>query len=448
MQNIKEKKNNKYFHIINYGCQMNESDSEHYAGQLESLGFTLQDSYHDADVVLLNTCCIRESAEQKIFGKIGELKHLKAKKPDSIIIVAGCLAQKEGEALLKKYRQIDLVLGTFYVNRFAQILQQFSERRLRQSLIDENIYENEFEGDMQRRSSFSAWVPIMYGCNNFCTYCIVPYVRGRERSRPLTEIVKEVSNAVRQGYKEITLLGQNVNSYGKDISNSSMFAELLSAVDEVDGIERIRFMTSHPRDMKENVIKAIAGSKNICEHFHLPIQAGSDRVIKAMNRGYKKEEYLDLIAKVRSYLPDASITTDLIVGFPGETEEDFLDTLDVVEKVRYDMAYTFLYSPRSGTPAAKMENQVPLDVKKERLKRLMDLQNSIGLAKNKELIGTVQQVMIEGLSSADDSALSGRTRANRIVILPKLDEEIKPGEIVPVKIDAAQTWILKGTKVF
>ena len=439
--------NNKHFNIINYGCQMNVSDSEHYAGQLESLGFTRQDSYQEADVVLLNTCCIRESAEEKIFGKIGELKHLKTKKPDSIIVVAGCLAQKEGEALLKKYRQIDLVLGTFYVNRFAQILQQFAESRKRQTLIDENIYENEFEGDIQRQSSFSAWVPIMYGCNNFCTYCIVPYVRGRERSRPMTEIVNEVGNAVKAGYKEITLLGQNVNSYGKDISTGSLFAELLSSVDAVDGIERIRFMTSHPRDMKEDVIKAIANSKHICEHFHLPIQAGSDRTIKAMNRGYKKEEYLELIAMVRDYLPQASITTDMIVGFPGETEEDFLDTLDVVEKVQYDAAYTFLYSPRSGTPAAKMAEQIPLNIKKERLKRLMDLQNSISLAKNKALLHTVQEVMIEGKSNSDDNTLSGRTRTNRIIILPKPQEEIKPGEIVSVKIDAAQTWILKGTKV-
>lgn len=447
MQNISYENESKYFHIINYGCQMNVSDSEHYAGQLESLGFTLKDNYNNADVVLLNTCCIRESAEQKIFGKIGELKHLKTAKPDSIIVVAGCLAQKEGEALLKKYRQIDLVLGTFYVNRFAQILQQFTERRQRQTLIDENIYENEFEGDIQRQSSFSAWVPIMYGCNNYCTYCIVPYVRGSERSRPMAEIVKEVTNAVKNGYKEITLLGQNVNSYGKDISDGSLFAELLSRVDEVPGIERIRFMTSHPRDMKEDVIKAIAESKHICEHFHLPIQAGSDRTIKTMNRGYKKEEYLKLIDMVRHYVPQASITTDMIVGFPGETEEDFFDTLDVVEKVQYDAAYTFLFSPRSGTPAAKMSDQIPLSVKKERLKRLMDLQNRISLEKNKALVNTVQEVMIEGKSNSDDNTLSGRTRTNKIIILPKFKEDVEPGEIVSVRVDTAQTWILKGTRV-
>ncbi len=440
-------KENMYYHIINYGCQMNESDAEHYAGQLESLGFRVTASYNTADVVLLNTCCIRESAEKKIHGKIGELKNWKSSKPGAVVVIAGCMAQKDGEQLLKKYRQVDLVLGTFHVNRFAQIISQFIESRQRQALIEEEVYEGEFEGGMIRRSSFSAWVPIMYGCNNFCTYCIVPHVRGRERSRSVREIVSEVNAAVTAGYKEFTLLGQNVNSYGKDLGDSGLFSELLKAVDEVKGIERIRFMTSHPRDMKEDVIKAVAQGKHLCEHFHLPVQAGSSRIISAMNRGYSREEYLALLDMVRHYLPDAGISTDIIVGFPGETEEDFAATLDLVEQAKYDAAYTFIYSPRSGTPAATMPDQVPLAVKKQRLSQLMDRQNAISLAKNQQLIGSVQEVMLEGKSHNDETTLSGRTRANKIVICPQTGDDLPAGQIIQVKIDTAQTWILKGQRI-
>lgn len=434
----------KFFHIINYGCQMNQSDSEHYAGQLEAMGYSPVDTYKDADVVLLNTCCIRDSAEKKIHGKIGELKHLKKAKTDSIIIIAGCMAQKDGESLLKKYQQVDLVLGTFYVNRFCEVINAFAADRQRKVFVNEEIGEDEFEGSILRKSSFSAWVPIMYGCNNFCTYCIVPYVRGRERSRPLEEIVKEIENAVAQGYKEITLLGQNVNSYGKDLGHGEMFAELLNAADKVQGAERIRFMTSHPRDMSEEVIKAIASSKHVCEHFHLPVQAGSSRIIKAMNRAYSKKSYLELIDLVRSYVPHATITTDIIVGFPGETDEDFADTLDVVQRVGYDAAYTFMYSPRTGTPAAKMDGQIELAVKKQRLKQLMDVQNKNALARNKELVGEVLEVMVEGESENNSQTLSGRTRGNKIVIFDQTDNILKPGDVASVKIEKAQTWILKG----
>ena len=434
----------KFFHIINYGCQMNESDSEHYAGQLESMCYQPLATYKGADVVLLNTCCIRESAEKKIHGKIGELTHLKKQKPSSVIIVAGCMAQKDGENLLKKYRQIDLVLGTFYVNRFCEILDEFLQDRQRKALVREETYENEFEGNILRKSEFSAWVPIMYGCNNFCTYCIVPYVRGRERSRPMEEIIKEIENAVRQGYKEITLLGQNVNSYGKDLGEEKLFSRLLLSADKVAGIERIRFMTSHPRDMSLDVIEAVAQGEHLCEHFHLPVQAGSSKIIKAMNRGYSKNEYLELIKKVRTHLPQASITTDIIVGFPGESEEDFVDTLDVVSQVGYDAAYTFMFSPRSGTLAASLDAQISTVVKKERLKRLMAVQNKNALAINKNLVGSVQEVMVEGESEKNSENLSGRTRTNKIVIFAKPEYQIVAGDRVNVMIESAQTWLLKG----
>ncbi len=437
---------NKHYHIINYGCQMNQSDSEHYAGQLESFDYQLAGHYSGADLVLINTCCIRESAEKKIHGKIGELKHWKEARPGSVMVLAGCMAQKDGEKLLAKYRQLDLVLGTFHISRFAQILAEFSESRQRRVVVDEELSDDEFAGSVSRRSGFSAWTPIMYGCNNFCTYCIVPYVRGRERSRSEEEIVAEVRRAVAAGYKEFTLLGQNVNSYGLDWGKKGSFAKLLQSVDEIKGVERVRFMTSHPRDMGEDVVAAVAEGKHLCEHFHLPVQAGSDRIIAAMNRGYSREEYLKLVALVRSYLPAASITTDIIVGFPGETDEDFAATCSLVEEVGYDAAYTFLYSARSGTPAAKMPDQVALAVKKERLKKLMEIQNASGLKRNQALLGSVEEVMLEGASQTDVNMLTGRTRTNKIVVWPRSGGDMPPGALVPVLITAAQTWILKGQK--
>ncbi len=422
---------------------MNQSDSEHYAGQFEFLGYKRSEEYQNADIVLLNTCCIRDSAEQKIHGKIGELKHWKRENSARVLVIAGCMAQKDGQQLLDKYRQIDLILGTFYVNNFSQIIERFLASRQRQVFVDEQIFEDEFEGNILRQSDFSAWVPIMYGCNNYCAYCIVPYVRGKERSRPQKEIVHEIENAVKMGFKEFTLLGQNVNSYGKDFSDNLAFAKLLQTVDEIKGVERIRFMTSHPRDMQEVVIKTIAKSRNICEHFHLPIQAGSDKIIAKMNRGYTREQYLELVDMVRHYIPNASITTDIIVGFPGETQEDFLQTIDIVEKVSYDAAYTFMFSVRSGTAAATMPDQLPLQEKKERLKMLMQVQNKHSLKNNKALVGSVQDVLVEGFSQTKKENLSGRTRTNKIIVFPD-NGQISAGQIAPVKITSAQTWILKG----
>lgn len=436
----------KTYYIFNYGCQMNASDTEHYAGQLEELGYMPAEDFHAADVIIVNTCCVRESAEKKIAGKIGELRNVKTKNPEVVICVAGCMAQKDGEKLLKKHPQVDLLLGTAYVNDFKNILTDYLADRKGALYTDLTIHQSEFEGKMVRQSPFSAWIPIMYGCNNFCTYCIVPYVRGRERSRAIENIVAEIEQAVKEGYKEFTLLGQNVNSYGKDFGEKDAFAKLLRRVNEIEGVERVRYMTSHPRDMNEEVIKAVAECEHVCENFHVPFQAGSDEILRKMNRGYTREKYLELIKMIRSYVPDAAITTDIIVGFPGETEQDFEDTLALVQEVGFDAAFTFIYSKRSGTPAAKMEGQVPLDVKKDRLNRLMEVQNLSSLHRNEEMLGKVVEVLAEG-PSRNPAVWTGRTRTNKIVLWPVEGKVYQTGDKVMVKVDTAQTWLVKGKAV-
>lgn len=435
----------KTYAIINYGCQMNESDSEHYAGQLLDLGYEASADYEHADVVVINTCCVRENAEKKILGKIGEMKRLKRENPDMVLCVAGCMAQEWGKDLQKKYPQVDLVLGTAHVNNFSSILQNHLAGHGRaESVYDDlTIMPQEFEGSFVRKSSFAAWVPIMYGCNNFCTYCIVPYVRGRERSRSAEAICHEIEKAVALGYKEFTLLGQNVNSYGKDRGEEEGFSELLELVDAIPGVERIRYMTSHPRDMSEAVVRTIAESQHICKNFHIPVQSGSSRIMKAMNRGYDRERYLKLVETIRRCVPDAVITTDLIVGFPGETEKDFEETLDLLRTVEYDDAFTFIYSPRKGTPAAGFGAQVPDAVKHERLDRLMALQNEICLKRNKRLVGRTLAVMVEGPSKSNPAMLSGRTDGNDLVLWPKIRDHA-PGDLVNVKMERAQTWLIRG----
>ena len=435
----------KTYAIINYGCQMNESDSEHYAGQLLDLGYEASADYEHADVVVINTCCVRENAEKKILGKIGEMKRLKRENPDMVLCVAGCMAQEWGKDLQKKYPQVDLVLGTAHVNNFSSILQNHLAGHGRaESVYDDlAIMPQEFEGSFVRKSSFAAWVPIMYGCNNFCTYCIVPYVRGRERSRSAEAICHEIEKAVALGYKEFTLLGQNVNSYGKDRGEEEGFSKLLELVDAIPGVERIRYMTSHPRDMSEAVVRTIAESQHICKNFHIPVQSGSSRIMKAMNRGYDRERYLKLVETIRRCVPDAVITTDLIVGFPGETEKDFEETLDLLRTVEYDDAFTFIYSPRKGTPAAGFEAQVPDAVKHARLDRLMALQNEICLKRNKRLVGRTLAVMVEGPSKSNPAMLSGRTDGNDLVLWPKIRDHA-PGDLVNVKMERAQTWLIRG----
>ena len=435
--------NTKYLKMLTYGCQMNFSDAERMEGELSKLGYVSTEDMAKADLIMINTCCVRETAEDKVYGKIGEIKALKREKPDLILGITGCMAQKEGERLIKRAPHIDFVLGTNKIHEVVATVKKLEESQVKH-VVDTEINEAEMPEDISihRKTPLSAWVPIMYGCNNFCTYCIVPYVRGRERSRLPEEIIDEVREAVKQGYREVTLLGQNVNSYGKDHQKAT-FAELLSMVDRVDGIERIRYMTSHPKDLSDEVIDVIKNSQHICNHFHLPVQYGSNKILKAMNRVYTVEGYKDLVRKIRDAVPDASITTDLIVGFPGETEEDFQELLRFLEEIRYDQAYTFIYSKRSGTPAAEMENQVNDDVKHERLNRLMELQNKISLEKNVALKDRTVQVMVEGPSANDDKVWSGRTTTNKLVLWPYQGSE-QPGDFVNVRICQPQTWVLKG----
>lgn len=438
MQNIKQK----FVSFLTYGCQMNENDSERLAGQLKNIGYEKQDDLSLADLIIVNTCCVRESAENKIYGKIGDLKRLKTANPNLIIGITGCMAQKDGDAILKKASHVDFVMGTNKIHEISNIIAEVEQSHGR--VVNVIQGDQEMPGDLPtiRNGSISTWIPIMYGCNNFCTYCIVPYVRGRERSRDLEDILKEVRDVASQGFKEITLLGQNVNSYGKD-SASADFADLLTAVDKIEGIERIRYMTSHPRDLNDKVIDAIKNSRHICEQFHLPVQYGNDTILKSMNRGYTTDDYRNLVGKIRAAVPHASITTDLIVGFPGETEETFQDTLNFLKEIRYDAAYTFLYSKRSGTPAAEMQNQVSTELKKKRLQQLMDVQNQISLEINQQLEGRVLEVMVEGYSKTDENVLSGRTRTNKIVLWDKVGHEAV-GQLVQIKITHPQTWVLKG----
>jgi len=432
----------KYVRLLCYGCQMNVSEAERMLGVLSAHGYEPTGDMKKADVVILHTCCVRESAEKKIMGKIGELKRLKKERPQLVVGVTGCMAQKEGERMFHKARHIDFILGANQAHEIARIVEATEKARSHTAWLSGEADEIPGALPAKRSSGFAAWIPIMYGCNNFCTYCIVPYVRGRERSRAPEDVLAEVRAAVADGCREITLLGQNVNSYGKDTKKTS-FAALLKAVDKVAGVERIRYMTSHPRDLSDEVIDVIQNSRHICKHFHLPVQYGSDDVLKAMNRGYTVEDYRRIAAKVRAAAPDCSLTTDLIVGFPGETEEDFQRTLSFLKEIRYDAAYTFLYSRRSGTPAAEMKDQVPEAVKKTRLQRLMDVQNEISFEINRKLEGKTVEVMVESASKTDENVLSGRTGTNKIVLWEKQGFE-KAGDLCQIKITRAQTWVLKG----
>ena len=434
--------------VDTYGCQQNEADSEKLRGYLRAMGFDFTQDEFAADVVVMNTCAVREHAETRVFGNVGALTHTKARNPNQIIAVCGCMAQQAhvAEKLKKSYRIVDLVFGPHELWRFPELLHTVCTEHRRVFAIapaDGSVAEGI---PQQRDGSVKAWLSIMYGCNNFCTYCIVPYVRGRERSRSIDNIVAEIEAAVKDGYKEFTLLGQNVNSYGKDFGDKDAFAKLLRRVDIIPGVERIHYMTSHPRDMSEEVIKAVAECEHICENFHLPFQAGSSEILRRMNRGYTKEKYLELVKLVRKYVPDATITTDIIVGFPGETEEDFEETLDVVRQVGFTSAYTFIYSKRSGTPAAKMENQVPLAVKKERLNRLMALQNENSLKCHEKLVGQTVEVLAEG-PSKQKTVWNGRTRTGVLVLWPIEDKQYEVGQKVNVQIEAAQTWLVKGKAV-
>lgn len=432
------------YKIITYGCAANERDSETLAGMIKGLGYEPTEVLEEADLILFNTCCVREKAEHKVFSKIGELKDLKSQNPQLIIGIGGCMVQQEGMPQLIRRRapHVDLVIGTHNIHELPQLIENIRLLKTPQIHVLEDRAEVVEGLPSYRQDPFKALVNITYGCNNFCTYCIVPYVRGREKSRQPEHILVEIKKLSQEGVVEIMLLGQNVNSYGKDLEPALTFASLLEEINKVEGIHRIRYLTSHPRDFSDQLITTIAKLDKVCQHFHLPVQAGSNRTLQRMNRGYSREDYFTLINKIKATFPQASITTDIIVGFPGETEEDFAQTLDLVERCRFDLAYTFIYSSRSGTPAAKMDEQIETLVKKERLRRLMTLQNKISLEINQSLRGQVMEVLVEGRSESGKGLLIGRSDTNKSVLFQG-DDGLE-GTLVKVKIATPQTWVLKG----
>ena len=434
-------KGKKYF-IKTYGCQMNVHDSEEIKKILENLGYTEIEDYEQADLIILNTCAIRENAHDKVFGFLGRCKHLKKTNKDLILGLCGCMAQEENvvKEIREKHKYIDIVFGTHNMNELPDMLMNFYGK---QSI---NVYSREGDviefGNLYKRDSkITAWVNIMYGCDKFCTYCIVPYTRGKQRSRKSEDILKEVKELKEQGYKEITLLGQNVNAYGKDLDGEIEFSKLLEKVSDI-GIERIRFVTSHPWDFTDKMIDVIASRENIMPYIHLPLQSGSNKILKLMGRRYTKEEYLELFNKIRNKVKNASITTDIIVAFPGETEEDFNDTLDVVNTCKYDGAFTFIYSPRENTPAAKMKNDLTEAEKEDRLHRLNELVNKYSKESNEKMLNTIQKVLVTGVSEKDSNKVCGYTENMKLVNVTAPMDTI--GQIINVKITDAKSFSLDG----
>ncbi len=432
--------------VVNMGCQMNAKDSEKLAGILESIGFQETDT-ENADFVLYNTCTVRENANLRVYGRLGQLGALKKKHPQMIIALCGCMMQEKEvvEKLKKSYRFVDLIFGTHNIYQLAELIyRRFNQKKMVVEVWEgtDQIVENL---PAERKYAFKSGVNIMFGCNNFCSYCIVPYVRGRERSRNPEEIIKEVERLAADGVVEIMLLGQNVNSYGKNLEHPITFAKLLRRVEQVEGIRRIRFMTSHPKDLSDELITVMKESKKICPHLHLPLQSGSSRILKIMNRKYTKEQYLELADKIRRAVPGISLTTDIIVGFPGETEEDFQETMDVVEKVGFDSAFTFIYSKRTGTPAAAMENQVPEDVVKDRFDRLLKKVQETGSKVSGRDVHTVQEVLVEEINDHDSSLVTGRLGNNTVVHFPGDASLI--GTIVKVSLDEFKGFYYMGTMI-
>lgn len=432
--------------IQTLGCQMNAKDSEKMTAILSYIGYE-ETEEPVADLVLFNTCTVRENANMKIYGRLGYLKNHKKKNPHMKIVLCGCMMQEadEVERVRKSYPFVDIVFGTHNIYKLAELLytQIQSEGRVMDVWEEAKEIIEDLPG--KRKYSFKTGVNIMFGCNNFCSYCIVPYVRGRERSREPEEIIKEIQGLVQDGVTEIMLLGQNVNSYGKGLPQEITFADLLRKVNEIEGLERIRFMTSHPKDLSDDLIQAMADCEKVCSHLHLPLQSGSSRILEKMNRHYTKEDYLLLVKKIREKLPEIALTTDIIVGFPGETEEDFEETLDVVSKVRYDSAYTFIYSKRSGTPAASMEDQVPEDVVKERFAKLLKVVQTISAERTNEKLGMTEPVLIEQVNEQDESLVTGRLSNNAVVHLPGDASMI--GSIVPVLLKESKGFYYMGQRV-
>lgn len=443
IKKVQELNNNKelFYSIYTMGCQLNENDSEKICGMIEEMGYSRIENPENADLVVMNTCCVRENAEDKLFGKLGELKKIKEDR-GTIIAIGGCMMQEKHiqEKLKKSYPYFDIIFGTHTLHRFPEDLYKAvkDKKRIEDIIdIDGKVYENI---PIKRDDNLKASVTIMYGCNNFCSYCIVPYVRGRERSRKPENIIEEVKCLAKQGYKEITLLGQNVNSYNG--GENYDFSDLLRDVNNIEGIERIRFVSPHPKDFTDDVISAIKECGKVCKNIHLPLQSGSTKVLKEMNRKYTKEQYLELAKKIRREIPEVSFSTDIIVGFPGETEEDFEDTLDVVRKMNYEQVYMFIYSRRVGTPGDKMENQIPEEIKHKRFDRLKSLVESQTEENGDKYVGTIQEILIEGVSKNNEKMLTGRTYTNKVVILDGPNELI--GKVVKVKIIRNAIWYLQG----
>ena len=452
-------KNSRYFAIHQtkpkymiqtFGCQMNEHDSEKLCAMLDDMGYQRTMLAAECDLIIYNTCAVRENAELKVYGNLGQLKFNKRKNPDLKIAVCGCMMQQPHvvKEIKSRYKHVDLVFGTHNLYKFPELLTNTMDSD--KLLVDVWDVDGEVVEGLRssRKFELKAFVNIMYGCNNFCTYCIVPYTRGRERSRTPEDIINEIKDLAAKGTKEITLLGQNVDSYGKTLEEDITFAELLRMVNEIEGIERIRFMTSHPKDISDEVIYAMRDCDKVCEFLHLPVQCGSSRLLKKMNRHYTKEDYLRIIEKAKAEIPDIAFSTDLMIGFPGETEEDLLDTIDVVEKVKYDNAFTFIYSKREGTPAAKMEDQIPEDVKHERFNRVLSKVNEILVDLNASYVGKTVEVLIEGKSKTDESKFTGRTRQNKLVnFTVKNPEANLLGTLMNVKITESNTFSLVGEEV-
>ncbi|MCH6266269.1 MULTISPECIES: tRNA (N6-isopentenyl adenosine(37)-C2)-methylthiotransferase MiaB [Neobacillus] len=435
------------FYIRTYGCQMNEHDTEVMSGIFLALGYEPTDRTEDANVILLNTCAIRENAENKVFGELGHLKALKMEKPDLLLGVCGCMSQEESvvNKILKTYQQVDMIFGTHNIHRLPNILH---EAYMSKEMVVE-VWSK--EGDVienlpkERRGNIKAWVNIMYGCDKFCTYCIVPFTRGKERSRRPEEIIQEVRQLAAQGYKEITLLGQNVNAYGKDFEDLKYgLGDLMDEIRKID-IPRVRFTTSHPRDFDDHLIEVLAKGGNLMNHIHLPVQSGSTDVLKIMARKYTREQYLELVRKIKTAIPDVALSTDIIVGYPNETDEQFEETMSLYREVGFEIAYTFIYSPREGTPAAKMEDNVPMEVKKERLQRLNNLVNELSAEAMKKYQGQIVEVLVDGESKNNPDVLAGYTSKNKLVNFVGPKSAI--GKIVKVKINEAKTWSLNGEMV-
>ncbi len=443
-EELKKTGRQKTYHVVTFGCQMNARDSEKLAGILEKIGYVEAET-EDADFVIYNTCTVRENANLRVYGRLGQMKKIKQKHPGMLIALCGCMMQEPQvvEKITKSYRHVDIIFGTHNIFKLAELI----AARLTSGRTVVDIWKDtdQIVEDLpnERKYPFKTGINIMFGCNNFCSYCIVPYVRGRERSREAKDIIREIERAVQDGVKEVMLLGQNVNSYGKNLAQPVSFAALLQEIEKIEGLSRIRFMTSHPKDLSDELIEVMAKSKKICRHLHLPLQSGSSRILKVMNRKYTKEDYLLLVDKIRRACPDISLTTDIIVGFPGETEEDFLETMDVVEKVGFDSAFTFIYSKRSGTPAASMEDQVPEDVVKDRFNRLLALVQTKAASAAARFAGTTQSVLVEEINEHDSAMVTGRMSNNLLVHFKGGPDLI--GQIVDVHLDECRGFYYIGT---